>query len=795
MLINYIKIAFRNMVRHKEYSFINVLGLTFGLTCCLLIALYIHHELSYDDFHKQADRIYRVVEDISVAGSRTSLASTTGAAGPALVHDFPEVLRVVRFNGATMLVSNGEKRFQENNIFFTDSTVFDVFTFPLLKGNPNTALATPFSIVLTRETAARYFGTMDPLGQTLVIDNEYSFTVTGVLQDIPSNTHLRFDMLLSMATREAASPGWLDGWDWSAYTYVQLAPGGNEVSLQQKFPQFVSRHTGSKMWERDQHDLILQPLTAIHLHSIRTGESGSPGSLSNLYFFSFITIFILLIACINFVNLTTALAVRRAREIGMRKAIGGTRMQLVLQFLSESVLLSLLASFLAIGFCDLLLPFFQTLSGIPVVLKSIVTPLQVVIYFSIVLTIGCLAGSYPAILLSGLRTVSVLNGWHKGSPQGSSLRKGLIVLQFTISMVMIAGTIIVFTQLRYIQQHDLGYDGDPVLVLSFGDDSDVQQHIDAIKGGLLSNPDIDRIATSSHVPGKRPREIRTTMKTEGGMIRTADMCVLAVDYDFIPFYGILLTAGRGFSLLYVNDATEAFMINEAAAAQLGFLHPEEITGKQLSLGEQKGTIIGVVKDFHYESLHKRIEPLLIRMRNQSLSYFSMRIQTKTIANTLDDLEKKWYTLAPHRPFDFFFLDDHLDQQYRADSQFGKMFGVFAFIAITLACLGLLGLTSFTVQQRTKEIGIRKVLGASVTRVVALLSKDLIRLVLVSVVIAAPFEWYIMNLWLQNFAYRITIQTWMFLLAGGLVLLIAVLTVSFQSFKAAIANPIDSLRNE
>jgi len=603
-------------------------------------------------------------------------------------------------------------------------------------------------------------------------------------------------MLLSMSTRDAASPGWLDGWFWSAYTYVLLAPGSDETSVEQKFPELIARHTGDAKLKKDQQRVLsLQPLTDLHLRSKRTGEPGAPGSLSNLYLFSVIAIVILLIACVNFVNLTTAQAARRAREVGVRKAIGGTRAQLALQFLAESVLLSMGASLVAFIACYLLLPVFHTLAAIPVTMEMFANPLTIAAYFCVSIVVGCLAGCYPAFLLSGFRAVSVLKGSYKGSLQGGLFRKGLIVFQFSISIALIVGTVTVFSQLRYMQQQDLGYDHEQVLVLYFGDDSDVQQQVETIKQELLRSPYIGGVAASSHVPAKEPGTRDIEMETVSGGIQRADMKLLAVDHVFIAFYNIALAAGRSFSPLQENDVTEAFIVNEAGALQLGFLQPAEIVGKKLSLSGQTGTIIGVVKDFHYASLHKRIEPMLIRMRPRSLSYLSMEVRSGEIASAVKDLERRWHQLAPHRPFDFFFLDEQFDQQYKADRQFGQVFGASAMIAIILACLGLFGLTSFTVQQRTKEIGIRKVLGASVAGVVALLSRDFIRLVLMAIVIAAPVAWYTMNRWLQDFAYRINIQWWMFLLAGALALLIAILTVSFQSIRAAVANPVDSLRNE
>lgn len=793
MIRNYVKVAFRNLLRQKGFSVINVFGLSLGLTCCLLIAVYVVHELSYDRYHKNVGQIYRVVEDIIRSHQTVSIASTAGPVAPHLLRDFPEVLRAVRIRSATtMLVQFGENRFQENDVYFADSTIFSVFSFPLLKGNPRTVLTAPSSIVLSTKAAQKYFGDMDPIGQTLLIDSDHPFTVTGVFEDIPLNSHLRFDFLLSMSTM---ADDWLDGWSWSAHTYIQLAPGYDASDLEKKFPQFVERHPDHEMLKKnEQRALSLERLADVHLHSKRSGEP-STGNLSNLYLFSFIGIFILVIACVNFINLTTARAARRALEIGMRKVIGGTRLQLALQFLAESVLVSLGSSILALGFCSLLLPEFANMIGVPITTGMLFSPLMIVTFICLSLLVGCLAGSYPAFFLSGFQPAQVLKSKLRSSSQEGLLRKGLIVFQFTISIVLIVGTVIVFTQLRFMREQDLGYNQEQMLILSFGDDIDVQQKAEAIKQELLRSPYVDKVATSSHVPGKKSGLRRTEIENVRGVMQAVDMHLFAIDYDFISLYEITLSAGRGFSPTHVQDATNSFMINEAAARELGFGHPDEVVSKQLSLDGMPGTIVGVVKDFHFMSLHQRIEPLVMRMRPQSLSYISIPIRSAMIPSTMEDVEKRWRILAPHRPFDYFFLNEQFDLQYRGDKQFGRAFGVSAMIAITLACLGLFGLVSFTVQQRTKEIGIRKVFGATVSSVAGLVSKEFVKLVLIAILIATPFAWYTMSRWLQGFAYRIELQWWMFLLAGVLALLIALITVSFQSVKAALMNPVKSLRSE
>ena len=796
MLKNYLKVAFRNVRRQKGYSFINIAGLTLGLACCLIIMLYVRYEFSYDRFHQHADRIYRVVEDRTQPEGRTALSSASGFVGPALVRDLPEILHAVRFKKATMLMAFEEKRFQEDEIFFTDSTVFGVFSFPLLTGHPQTALTEPFSIVLTEETALRYFGQADPVGQTLMIDDRHPFRVTGVLRDIPANSHIRFDMLLSMSTMEAVSPGWSDARFWSAHTYILLAPGYDEANLLRKLPQFIDRYDSAAGRDTEhQRNLALQALPDIHLHSNRIGELGAPGSIPNLYLFSLVAIFILVVACINFINLTTAQAARRAKEVGLRKTLGGTRMQLTLQFLGEPILLSLGASILALNLGYLLLPAFSGLVGVQISLDLFATPWTLLGCLGTGLAVGCLAGIYPAFVLSGFHPGTVLKGRFIASRQGSSLRKGLVVFQFIISIALVAGTATVFSQIRHMQEQKLGFDREQVLVLYFGDDMTVQQQAELIKRELLRASHVRGATASSQVPGKEPRTVHTEIRNATGALQAMDINLLAVDYDFIPFYHIGLVAGRTFSSSYASDSTGALLINETAARELGFNDPEEAVGREFSQDGRPGHVIGVVKDFHYMSLHQRIEPLVIRMRHLSLSYLSLRIASQGIGTSMDDLQGKWQALAPHRPLDYFFLDEQFDQQYRSDRQFGRVFGIAAIIAITLASLGLLALAAFTIERRTKEVGVRKVLGATIQDIVSLLLSDFLKLVGIAFLAATPVAYFAMHRWLEGFPYRIKLGPGVFVFAGVLAFITALLTVGYQAVRAGSADPVKSLRQE
>ena len=792
MTKNALVIPIRVLLKQKVSSLIKIGGLAIGFSCSLLILLYLHFEFSYDTFHSKGQNIYRVVEDNITPQGTTMVASATGPIGPLLASEFPEVKGAVRFIPATMLMKFSDKHFQEDKIFFTDSTVFDIFTFPLLKGDLRSALSNPFSIVLTSTAVQKYFGDANPIGQALLIDNEILFTVTGVIQDIPSNSHLHFDMLLSMSTRESVSPGWLDNWNWSAYTYLELDPASDPKIFEQKLTPFIeNRRAKTNESAEIKHALSLQSLSEIHLHSKRKGESSTPGSLSNLYVFSVVAAFILLIACVNFINLTTAQAGKRAREIAVRKVIGGTRLQLVLQFLGESVIITLCAAIVALAVCNLLLPFFRTLIGVPVTADILLTPWSMLIYFGFSLGVGLLAGCYPAIVLSGFRPIQIFKGTFKSSSRSGILREGLIVVQFSIAIALVVATITVFTQLRYMQTKDLGYDKEGILVLYFGDDEDIQQRTETLKQELLRTPNLLGASASSHIPGKAPGKVRSEMNEVGG----ADVSLIAVDYDFIDFYDIPLVAGRNFSRESQTDITEGLMVNEAAVRQFGFEKPEDILGKQLLQRGQHGTVIGVVKNFHYASLHHEIDAMVIRMRAKSLSYISLRFNANEIHSLVTALEQRWRVLAPNRPFDYFFLDEQFAQMYHTDRQFGQVFATSAAISIVLACLGLFGLVTFIVEQRTKEIGIRKVLGASVANVHVLLSRNFMKPILIATIIATLISSYAMNLWLQEFPYRIELEAWTFALAGVLAIFISQLTLSLKSIRAALANPVDSLRDE
>jgi putative ABC transport system permease protein len=791
MTKNLFLIALRVLLKQKTSTIIKIGGLAVGFACCVLIILYVNFEYSFDSFHQKRENIFRVVEDVTLDGGKIQVASAQGPVGPALVNDFSEVVRSVRFAGASMLMKYGANHFQEDNIYFADSTVFDVFTFPILKGDPRTALTKPESIVLTRKAAQRYFGNEDPMNKVMIIDNEVPFTVTGVIEDIPGNSHLQFEILLSMSTRGSE---WLNTWTWSANTYVETAAGIDVESFRQKLPKFTSAHKTEMLSGGEKARILsLQPVADIHLHSKRAGEPGTPGNPSNLLLFSVVALLVLIIACVNFINLTTAQAVNRAREVGIRKVIGGTRIQLANQFLMESVLMSIIASVIAFASAYLLFPFFTTLTVTPISFDLLLQPAALALYFLLAVVIGCAAGWYPALVLSSFRPASVLKGSFKMST-GGVMREGLVVVQFSISIALVAGTIAVFSQLSFMQHKELGYDKEQVLVIYFGDDSDIQQKTEAIKQELLRSPQLAAAAASSHVPGKEPGKARAEMISVDGENKFTDVGLFAVDFDFFPFYKIPMVAGRTFSPAIASDA-DGLVVNESFLEHFGFANADDILDRELTVRGQKGKVIGVSKDFHYASLHKSIEPMVVRMRAKSLSYISLKVEAGGVAGLIDALESEWKTLAPTRPFDYFFLDDQFDRQYRGDQQFGQLFAAAAGISIVLACLGLFGLVSFIVEQRTKEIGIRKVLGAPVPGIVALLSMNFMKLIVISILIATAISWYTMDKWLQGFPYRIEMQWWMFAIAGSAGLIVALLTISVKSIKAAMVNPVESLKRD
>lgn len=796
MLKNYVKIAFRNLLKHRLFTFINLAGLSVGLVACLLISLYVRHELDYDTFHEKGDRIYRMVTDIKTPTETLPSDITSGPMAGQMKQHLPEIEAYTRLWPRNAVFAYKDQKFQENELYMADSTLFDVFTFPLLKGDARTALKAPFSVVLTQKTARKYFGEQDPMGQTLRMEGQFPVKVTGVLKDIPETSHIPFDLLLSMSTlTKHLQPGLDDQWsNFGFYSYVLLKPHTNAGALEAKIDGELNRLIGKDMLKNQmQYMLHLQPLRDIYLKSDR----GAPqqGSLKNVYIFSVIAGFILILACINFINLTIARASERAKEVGVRKVVGAGRQQLTFQFLSEYVLLSTFAFGLAVLLCELLLPYFNELSGKTVLNSTFSNPTFWLILLGLALLVGLLAGLYPALVLSGMKAITVLKGRFATSRQGLVLRKSLVVFQFVISVSLMVCTFVVYHQLSYMRRQSLGFSKDQMLVLNLNDSQYMARHGATLKAQFSKIPGVESVTESSTVPGSGFMGAYTHLENQTGELQASNIGLYSVDFNFFDQYQIPLIAGRSFSTKFSTDSTQALVVNEAVVRSLGYTSPEQIVGKKFDQWGRKGMIIGVVKNFHDESLRAEISPATFRINPNEFQQISLKIKAQQIPETLAAVEQLWKQAVPERPFDYFFIDQSFNDKYKGEEQFGKLFIYFASIAIFIACLGLVGLTSYATFQRTKEIGVRKVLGASAWQVTTLLSMEFLKLVFIAVVIASPVAWYVMTRWLEDFHYRTSMPIWVFPLAGVLALGIALVTVSSLTIKAATANPVKSLKTE
>jgi putative ABC transport system permease protein len=795
MFRNYLKIAFRNLWKRRAFSLINILGLAVGMTACFLIFLYVQFELSYDSFHSRTDRIYRLVCDIKTP---TNTIRADGPAFPVLPNiknEFPEVESAVRIVGTSLLLRKGDIKFQEENALFADPAFFQMFDFVLIQGDSRTALKDPFSVVFTESAAKKYFGTANPVGQTLLLTGRgFPVKVTGLMKDMPENSHIRGDIIVSMSTEtENLNKGLEEEWEWTSYhpeSYLLLKPQTNIRSLQMRFPAFMEKREGEAMRKQQMFtSLSLEPLKDIYLYSIRNGNKTV--NSKNVYLFSFIAAVILLIACINFVNLTTARSAERAKEVGIRKVVGALRPELARQFIGESVLLCLIAFVLTVLFSGALLPEFNLLSGKTISHSVFEHPSYIFFLFIASLSIGLLAGFYPALVLSSLKPSAVLKGWFITGNRGNMLRKGLVLVQFSMSIGFIIMTIVVYNQLNYMRNQNLGFSKDQMMVINTEGDPGKTAFQQSLKGvpGILST------SLASSVPGSENPVIHTEIENNKGDMQVAPLDLYFVDWDYVNQYKIAMVAGRSFSREFQTDTTEAMLINETAAKMFGYRTPEQAIGRRFSLLGREGKIIGVMKDFHFRSLQQEIKPLGIRIEPDGCFLVSVNVSTTGLPKTLATIESKWKTAIPHRPLLYYFLDEFFDKQYRSDERFGKLFLYFAVLAIFISCMGLLGLASYSTLQRTREVGVRKVMGATVPDIVNLLSRDFLKLVCISFVIASPIAWWFMHEWLQDFAYRTNISWWVFVSAGLLALLIAVVTISFQAIKAAIVNPVISLKTE
>ncbi|MEO1010542.1 MAG: ABC transporter permease [Bacteroidota bacterium] len=800
MFKNYLKIAWRNLIKNKGYALLNIGGLAIGLACFLLITLYISHEFSFDDYHERKDNIYRVAHHSNSDDVKDAWIWGNAPVGPALKSDFPEIVEKVQFSGISdVLLEYHNRSFQEGKCFYVDASVFDVFSWPLIAGNPKTALEAPYSIVLTETMAKKYFGNENPIGKTLkgtggrASDGDY--TVTGIVKDIPGNSHFTFDVLMSMSSFYQTRPQIFNQWGYvDFYTYLLVSENFEEKTFETKIPGFLDEHLGQEQRKEYYYNISLEPLERIYLHSTADRQPGETGSLSNIYIFAIIGLFLLVIASINFMNLATASSMERAKEVGVRKAIGAKREGLIYQFLGESFLLVFMAAILGLLLALVGLPFLGSLTGSTFEPSTLLDARIVALYFGAALVTGIASGSYPAFILSGFKPVSVLKGAFRTTGQGTNLRKALVVFQFSLSIAIIASTVVVYHQLGFMLNKDMGFDKEQQLILDFNWDGTVLDNAETIKNELLSLNDVSSVSLSRTVPGSHFPAAGTAIETPQGNMDNFGPYIYEVDNNFIQHYKIDVVAGRGFSQEFPTDSISSLVVNEAAVKMFGYNDPKDIIGKKFDQWGRQGTIIGVVEDFNYKSLHQKVAPLTLRQVPYG-RYFSLRIRTDNFQDVLAAVEQKWKELAPHRPFLYNFLDEAFNKQYQADLRFRKLFSIFSCLAIFIACLGLFGLATYSAMLRTKEIGIRKVLGAEVGSIVVLLSKDFIKLVGIAILIAIPFSWYAMEQWLNEYAYKIDIEWWVFLLSGVMALSIALITVSFQSIKASLANPVKSLRTE
>jgi putative ABC transport system permease protein len=800
MFRNYLKVALRNIKRHTGYSLINVAGLAIGMTCCILILLWVQDERSYDRYHENPDRIYRLCLDANV-GTQLRAPVTMAPAGPAMISEFPEVVNAARIvRPGRVSVKYGDRLFQEEDIGYADNSVFDIFTFPFISGDPKTALATPYSVVITEDMAMKYFGDEDPLGKSLRIDDETDFTVTGVAKNVPSNSHFSFNMLRSFETLYRENPELMEAWVAARfYTYLLLAENSDHKKLEQKFAPFVDRHMGDILGAiGGTVKLFLQPLARIHLYSDFERDLSAGGDITYVYLFSGIALFVLLIACFNFVNLATARSATRAREVGMRKTLGAGRGKLIAQFLGESLIYSFISIALACLLLELALPLFNSLAQRELSLNYFQRPWLIPGLAGLALVVGLLAGCYPAFFLSSFKPVRVLKGTWSKTASGSGFRRVLVVAQFVISIALIIGTITIYNQINFMKNKKLGFDKEHVLVIPGMNQATRQSYL-SIRDELMNIPGVRAVGASSLVPG---RGLTKSLFLPEGFSedQPQTMDFLIVDPDYIPTMGMEIATGRNFSADLATDSTESAIINETAARRFGWDNPIGKTFRLLSPPGAGGetqivNVIGVVKDFHLQSLHQKIEPQIIFYDLGGIDHISVRISPDNITHTIDLLRTRWKDIDPERPFHYLFLDESFDSQYRAEERFGTITLYFSLLAIFIGCLGLFGMSSYTVEQRTKEIGVRKVLGATVAGIVLLLSKEFTRWVLVANLIAWPIAYYAMSRWLENFAYRVDINMTAFALAGTAALAIAIATVSYQAIRAALTNPVETLRYE
>ena len=807
MIKTYLKTAFRSLVKNKGFTFINVLGLALGLAACLLIVFYVFDELSYDRFNTKADRIFRVNNEVKFGGNTNSYASSPAPTAAALKADFPEIEQVVRFRekGGNN-VKKGNQSIHEDKMIYADNSIFDVFTLPIVSGSKSNALTAPNTVAINEKTALKYFNTTNAVGRTFTFNGSELYKVTAVIKDIPKQSHFNYDFFIAMpGLAESKEDAWFSE-DYN--TYILLKPGADANKLSGKLTDFFRRHAGPQLasvlhltfdkFEQSGNyiKLYLFPLKKIHLESNIGSELGANGNIQYIYIFSLVAIFILLIACVNFMNLSTARSSNRAREVGVRKVLGSPRKYLIAQFLTESILITLVATIVAVLTAWALLPLFNQMAGKELEITGQILRWLLPVLLFIVIVIGCLAGSYPALYLSAFQPIKVLKGTIAAGFKGGMLRSFLVVFQFAISIFLIIGTLVIYNQLKFIQSKDLGYNRDHILVVNnvwaLGNGAKTfKEEIKRLSG-------VESATISGALPTGGTRNSTSFFKDQVlDQKRAVTSQEWTVDEDYIKTLKIKMLSGRNFSVDMRTD-TAGLIINEAAAKLLNLKDPLNQTlytpADNMVTKMAQFHIIGVMKDFNFKSLRDNVTPLVF-LYGQDRGALSIRLKSNNLPLLISQVEAKYKALAPGQQFNYSFMDNDFDALYRSEQRMGQIFITFTSLAIIIACLGLFGLAAYAAEQRTKEIGIRKVLGASVSTIVGMLSKDFILLVFISIAIATPLAWWAMHNWLQGFAYRQNIQWWVVALAGTGAIAIAFVTISFQSVKAALTNPVKSLKSE
>lgn len=807
MIKNYIKTAFRNLLKNKGFTAINILGLSLGLATCLLIVFYVFDELSYDKYNVNANRIYRINNEIKFGGEEGASADAPAPTAAALKADFPEIEQVARFRvTASNQVKKGTQNIQEDAMVYADPEIFQVFTLPMTSGDPKTALKDPHTVVITERTAEKYFNTTNAVGKVLTFNDTSLYKVTGVIKNIPSQSHFHFDFFISMPTlAESRENAWFSN---NFKTYILLRPGADINALKTKLPEFMHKHAGPQMQDilhltfakfeqnGNYYRFSLTPLSKIHLYSNIKDEFEANGNIETVYIFTAIAVLILLIACVNFMNLSTARSANRAKEVGVRKVLGSARKYLIAQFLTESIIVTLAGAIIAVFTAWALLGVFNDLSG-----KELAITPQILLWLFpsllvFVIVIGCLAGSYPAIYLSSFEPIQVLKGKLAAGFKNSAFRNVLVVGQFVISIGLIIGTLVIYNQLKYIENKNIGFDREHVM--SVWDTWTLGDKAKAFKQEVKQLAGVQSVSLTGYLPTSNIENNSSVFKDpvldqKRGILTSTWF----VDEGYIPTLGMKMVAGRNFSTQMATDST-AIIVNESAAKLLGFPDPlnQKLYVPQDNMAKvmKPYHIVGVVKDFNFKSLRQNVTPLIL-FNGQDQGALNIRIKSADIKALINQVKAKWTSFSPNHEFNFAFLDKEFDKLYRTEQRTGQIAVAFTSLAIIIACLGLFGLAAYAAEQRTKEIGIRKVLGANVSNIVGMLSKDFIALVLIAILVAVPIAWYFMHKWLQGFAYHQNVQWWIIAVAGLGAVLIAFVTISFQSIKAALTNPVKSLRSE